>query len=82
MKMVIELPNSLYANLHKITNGTAASKRILDCVKEGVPIPKGHGRLIDANAYRGEMLKSREFNFFAILDMQPTIIEADSEDAK
>ncbi len=59
MKMVIELPNSLYANLHKITNGTGASKRILDCAKKGVPIPKGHEILVDANVY----LNSKEADF-------------------
>ena len=44
-----------------------------------VEIPKGHGRLIDADAYRKVMLNSREFDFFKTLDMQPTIIEADKE---
>jgi len=48
-------------------------------IRNGSPLPKGHGRLIDADAYRKEMLDSREFNFFATLDFQPTIIEADTE---
>lgn len=30
-------------------------------------------RLIDADKYREEMLKSREFDFFKTLDMQPTV---------
>ena len=51
MKIVIDIPNSLYANLSKITNGSIASKRILDCVKNGTPLPKGHGRLIDISPY-------------------------------
>lgn len=50
---------------------------ILSAIKNGTPIPKGHGRLIDAERYRKEMLDSREFNFFKTLDMQLTIIEAD-----
>ena len=45
-------------------------------------LPKGHGRLIDADIYRKEMLDSREFDFFKRLDMQPTIIEAESEDVE
>lgn len=48
--------------------------------KNGVPLPKGHGRLIDADRYRKDMWDSKEFNFFATLDMQPTIIDADEED--
>ena len=49
MQIVIEIPNSIYANLSKIVNGSNASKRIIDCVKNGTPLPKGHGRLIDAD---------------------------------
>lgn len=35
MQIVIDLPNSIYANLSKIRRGSIASKRILDCVKVG-----------------------------------------------
>lgn len=49
MQIVIEIPNGLYANLQKIHNGSIASKRLLDCVRNGTPLPKGHGRLIDAD---------------------------------
>ena len=42
MKLVIDIPNSLYANLSKIEYGTNASKRLLDCIKNGTPLPKGH----------------------------------------
>ena len=52
------------------------------CIKKGTPLPKGHGRLIDAERYRNEMLDSREFNFFKTLDIQPTIIEADKEESE
>ena len=49
MQIVIDIPNSIYANFPKIVNGSIASKRILDCVKRGTPLPKGHGDLIDVN---------------------------------
>ena len=51
-------------------------------ISNGTPLPKGHGRLIDADAYRKEMLDSREFDFFKRLDMQPTIIEADKAESE
>lgn len=35
MQIVIDIPNSLYANLQKIQNGSIASGRILKIVKEG-----------------------------------------------
>ena len=38
MKIIIDVPQGLYANLAKIQRGSIASKRILDCVREGTPI--------------------------------------------
>jgi len=37
MKLIVDIPNSLYANLAKIDNGSIASKRIIECVKHGKP---------------------------------------------
>ena len=37
MKLIVDIPNSLYANLAKIGNGSIASKRIIECVKHGKP---------------------------------------------
>ena len=62
MQIVIDIPNSLYANLAKIQRGSIASKRILDCVRQGTPLPKGHGRLIDADDF---------FEEFCELDIEP-----------
>lgn len=42
MQIVIDIPNSLYANLQKIQNGSIACKRILETVKNGVVLPTGH----------------------------------------
>ena len=42
MKLVIEIPNSLYANLKTIKHNSIASSRILECVKNGTPLQKGH----------------------------------------
>lgn len=35
MKVLIDIPHSLYANLDKINFGSNASKRIFECVKNG-----------------------------------------------
>ena len=35
MKIVIDIPNSLYANLGKIRRNSIACDRILDCVRNG-----------------------------------------------
>ena len=78
MELIIEIPNSIYANLPKIVNGSIASKRILDCVKNGTPLPKGHGRLIDADAVYDDFEKG-EYDFEESLEFAPTIIPADTE---
>lgn len=40
MKLLVEIPNSLYANLSKIQRGSIASKRVLDCVRNGQKLPR------------------------------------------
>ena len=76
MQIVIDIPNSLYANLQKIERGSIASKRVLDCVRNGTPLPKGHGRLIDENQIAGDS----SWDIADRLDATPTIIEADLEE--
>ena len=73
MELIIDIPNSIYANLPKIVNGSIASKRILDCVKNGTPLPKGHGRLIDADDLDNHIIGHVDSRSC------PTIIEADKE---
>ena len=38
MKLMIDIPNGLYPNLRKMKNGSIATKRILDCVRNGTPL--------------------------------------------
>ena len=52
---------------------------LIDAIKNGKPLPKGHGRLIDADAlnfnadYNEPLMSKLDF------DNAPTIIEADRE---
>ena len=57
---------------------------ILDAIKNGTPLPKGHGRLIDADSMKTmKNIQSANFNAVALIrlwiDKQDTIIEADTE---
>ena len=49
MQIVIDIPESMYEGikLHRVLDTTV--DRILYEVEYGVPLPKGHGRLIDAD---------------------------------
>ena len=77
VEVVIRIPKEKYDVIMETGNcGLSHNER---AIKHGTVLPKGHGRLIDADTYRKEMLDSREFDFFKRLDMQPTIIDADKD---
>ena len=48
MKIVVDIPDNY--DLSKIQNGSIASKILLDCIKNGTLLPKGHGDLISRQA--------------------------------
>lgn len=75
MQLVIEISDGLYNNLDTIKNGSIASKIILDCVRKGQVLPKGHGRLIDVDEI------PIDCDYYDV-DNAQTIIEADKEDRK
>ena len=52
-------------------------------IQNGTVLPKGHGRLIDADALKEKMLGTqRYFHIKYDIDEAPTIIEADLEEVK
>lgn len=75
MELIIKISEEAYER-HKAYRNTF---KLSEAIANGVPLPKGHGRLIDADTYRKDMMHSQEFNFFKILDMQSTVVEADDE---
>lgn len=50
MQIVIDISSDLYTLLQDAQNGGLVSGLILKAAKNGTPLPKGHGRLIDADA--------------------------------
>ena len=90
MKLIIDIPNSLYANLPKIQIGTVASKRLLDCVKNGIPLPKGHGDLKDVEKLKNAFVawsmavhgNFTDADIASIIYNSQTIIEADKTESE
>lgn len=88
MQLVIEISDGLYNNLGTIKNGSIASKIILDCVRKGQVLPKGHGRLIDADKLKDQIIEVKLENVArdirvitgCQLEDSSTIIEADKEE--
>lgn len=87
MKLLIDVPNGLYANLSRIKNGSIATRRLLECIKHGAPYdPKGdlisRDDLLKRVDEEREYLKSRGqtgaehilvHNFRGLVEDAPTV---------
>lgn len=88
MKIVIDIDKEIYEWISR--NGFVAeedSQEIGEAIHQGIPLPKGHGRLIDADAFSGDMFCDADLtnqhtcydSILKSLQDAPTIIEADKE---
>ena len=84
MQIMIDIPEEDYKNVNRIVDrglGTNVDKAI----KNGTPLPKHHGRLIDADALNLEKEVSMADDWKTAHEIAncikyaPTIIEADAE---
>ena len=75
MKIVIDIPDRIHYAIEKdiTVNGSKASQMLIDAVKNGTPLPKGHGRLIDADDIDNHIIGHVDTRSC------PTIIESDKE---
>ena len=94
MQIVIDIPDEKYEEIMLYTQYSTPVEltHFEEVVKNGTPIPKGHGRLIDAelldkkridyivDGYANDADDCAEFGMMIIL--APTIIEADGGDAE
>ena len=83
IELVIKVPEEDYEYL-KSHNKDGLYNAIL----KGTPLPKGHGRLIDADYLREDFKTSKKISFAermniaCIVDHAPTIIEADKAESE
>ena len=81
MQIVIDIPEEKYQDIVNMAEeildeSTFCSPRYLyKAVLNSIPLPKGHGRLIDADAVLEEPIG----NTYKDIDIAETIIEADTE---
>lgn len=83
MKIVINIPDRIYKIIQRRALNIVDSEILEKAVREGTPLPNGHGRLIDADATIKEFGEwTDEWDKFAIgcLESADTVIEADKED--
>lgn len=78
MKLVIDIDNEHYERIMRLEEGVTVYPTTLalyEAVKNGTPLPKGHGRLIDAD----KIMRVDHIVLECTIDDAPTIIEADKE---
>ena len=84
MYIIINVPEKEYKRM-KLLRALSSDNECLRYILEGTPLPKGHGRLIDAdviddNIY--DLTRGLDLNYNQIIDVLddvPTIIPADKE---
>ena len=92
MQIVIDIPDRIYKMINaKYWLGSIDTDVINKAIKNGTPLPKGHGRLIDADALEKSMIEREErlgdeqaiwessAVSVALDNFAKTIIEADRE---
>ena len=87
MQIVIDIPDGCYDELCNAQFPIQDAYRLVAWIKNGTPLPKGHGRLIDADRLRS-MYSINRANFNTVVGIQkwvddmPTIIEADKTESE
>lgn len=78
IELVIKIPERIHYGIEKgiTVNGSKASQILIDAVKNGTPLPKGHGRLIDADDIDNHIIGHVDTRSC------PTIIEADKAESE
>ena len=87
MKLIIDIPEDVYTRLfdNGIQDNEIATDDICEMARAlrlGTPLPKGHGRLIDAEVFSHNVVKYSHQSTKTIgqaLADTPTIIEADTK---
>ena len=87
MKLIIDIPEEEYKQI--INFGfleTTHGKMCYKAIKNGTPLPKGHGKLIDADEIQFENTEFDTYGDYCIafdaIDQADTIIEADTAESE
>lgn len=75
MQIVIDISEDDY---RKVQDGRASVSMMRKVIRNGIPLPKGHGRLIDADTVLVEPFG----NTYKDIDIAETIIEADKGESE
>ena len=83
MKLIIDIPEQMYINAKADT--LCGADTLVNAIKNGKPLPKRHGRLIDADDFKKKVCTYQQTgcgdckHSLCCPEDAPTIIEADKE---
>ena len=81
IELIIKIPNKLYEECKRLGD---SRDTLFEAIRNGTPMPKGHGRLIDADKLN-DLMKFEvsdginEYGCLMLVKQAPTIIEANKE---
>ena len=79
MKLIIDIPDYDYRQIKEYYEKNDIVEATYSYIYHGTPLPKGHGRLIDADLF----VQEHPLAFVRdVINDTPTIIEADKESEK
>lgn len=92
MKLIIDISERDYENISRIVD-MGLGTNVDEAIKNGILLPKGHGRLIDADALEGHRQiqivpcgngKCTDITVYYQndIDIAPTILEADKAESE
>ena len=82
MQIVIDISDERYKDIKRIAS-VQMERRTKTCeqiIAKGIPLPKGHGRLIDADVLVDGI--EDDYEFCEVVNATPTIIEADKAESE
>ena len=90
MQIVIDISED---DFRKVQDGRASVSMMRKAIRNGTPLPKGHGELIDKNLIVNEMEQAYKnslsepfaklfVDFMAYIDDAPTIVKADKGESE
>ena len=82
MKIVIDIPETMYDWFDNGFPDEDDVKMLWDLVKDGTPLPKGHGDLIDRKDLIENGISKGFCNWYDEIKMADTIIKADKTESE
>ena len=84
IELVIKMAQESYSNIKIGCTQRVSNGEMIEAIKNGTPLPKGHGKIGDLDVLREEvsswgMNDYEPSDFIDVIDQADTIIEADKE---